>query len=90
MDEEMQARYPIGEPNNEIAGVPVWLGWTKTEASAGEDAFVSSDYTLMATFEYDGVNYFLRQNTAADGLFLGTIQTILETYWTVREDTVID
>jgi len=90
MDEEMQARYPIGEPNNEIGGVPVWLGWTKTESSAGEDAFVSSDYILMAAFEYDGVYYFLRQNTAADGLFLGTIQTILETYWTVHDSTVAD
>ena len=77
MDEEMKARYLIGEPNNEIGGIPVWLGWTNADPNT-DDGFVSTDYTLIAAFEYDGTYFFLRQNTAADGLFLGAIQSILE------------
>ena len=75
MDEEMEARYLIGEPNNEIGGIPVWLGWTYAESGVHEDTFISTDYILMAAFEYDGTYYFLRQSTGADGFFLGAVQT---------------
>lgn len=64
----------VGQPNNELEGFPVWLGWyDKAE-------------TLMAAFECDGFYFYLSQNTSAEGHFLGAVQSILKSNDRLRED----
>ena len=82
MDESVEWKYPIGDPNNEIQGIPVWLGWSRNYHGAFDDPDTKTDLTLLAAFSLDGTYYFLEQqpvseNGDGEGLFLGALQAIL-------------
>ena len=84
MDEYVEWKYPIGDPNNEIQGIPVWLGWSQNCHGAFDAPDTKTDITLLAAFSMDGTYYFLEQqpvseNGDGEGLFLNVLQTILTT-----------